>query len=283
VAGLIGLCALLAVAGLTTAWLYEMRLREALELKTQQQVQIIVEQRRQIVQLNVNIGVIAVDGDDVPTALLRFTEALRLEYDPGREREHRLRIAAALRQCPDLLELSVAKPAPTSASLWPEQARRVASADGTRTATIEPDGTVQVWQATERLARFTPPDGARARLQFSHDGCRLLSSGPRGARLWDAATGQPLTPLLRPGGPLAAASFQDTSDRFVTVSASGTVAVWRIPARGAGDVAPDERPVEALVARAQLLHGSHIDSNQDVKPLTPAQLAQVWTKLQEAR
>src|SRR5207248_2349687 len=70
------------------------------------------EQRLQLVQLNVSIGIHLAEAGDTFSAVLRFTEALRLDgefpegqRDPQREHNHRTRIATALRQCPRLVHL----------------------------------------------------------------------------------------------------------------------------------------------------------------------------------
>jgi WD40 repeat protein/tetratricopeptide (TPR) repeat protein len=61
---------------------------------------------------------------------------------------------------------------------------------------------------------------------LSSDSHRLLTWGGTEARVWDAATGQAITPILPHGNlVLAAALFRD-DPRFVTAGADGLVRVW---------------------------------------------------------
>src|SRR4030095_2703353 len=98
---------------------------------------------------------------DVLEALPGFVEALRLDPgDPSRREAHRLRIGAALQQCPRLLQL------------WSHEGR-VNHADwspeGRWVATASSDGTARVWDATTG-APIGPPlkhDAAVTHASFS--------------------------------------------------------------------------------------------------------------------
>ncbi len=77
------------------------------------------------------------------------------------------------------------------------------SADGTRLATGEIDGTVRVWKVAsgERLAVLKGHTGAIADLSFSEDGARLATaSGDGTAKLWNVADGQVTEELRGHGG-----------------------------------------------------------------------------------
>ena len=97
VAALVGLLGLLTAVFVVTVIVYEVRLRQ----KLTQEEAIDAKQRRQIVRLDITIGVVLRDGGDAFTALLYFTDALRLDD----ALPDRTRIAATLRQCPRLVQL----------------------------------------------------------------------------------------------------------------------------------------------------------------------------------
>jgi WD40 repeat protein len=65
------------------------------------------------------------------------------------------------------------------------------------------------------------------RLAFSPDGARVATASRDGtARIWDAATGAPVTPPLRHGGAVLDVGFDPDGARLVTASADGTARIW---------------------------------------------------------
>ncbi len=94
VAGLMALSAALAVAFVVTTITYEIRLADALKVKEAEAE----DERRQIIDLNVTIGLTEIEDGDNFTAVLRFSEALQAEHDNEAAQRHRMRIATALRQ-----------------------------------------------------------------------------------------------------------------------------------------------------------------------------------------
>jgi WD40 repeat protein len=62
---------------------------------------------------------------------------------------------------------------------------------------------------------------------FSPDGRRVVSAGSdRAPRVWDAATGQPVTPPMPHNGVVTHAEFSPDGRRLVTASLDGTARVW---------------------------------------------------------
>jgi WD40 repeat protein len=119
---------------------------------------------------------------------------------------------------------------------------------------------------------------------FSPDGrCAITASDDGTARVWDTATGEPVTPPLhhgdnRPDGwaggyarsDLPQARFSLDGRRVVLLSGSGAQS-W--------DLRPDTRPIEDLVALAQLVGGQRIDATGGAVPLTLEELRKAWEAL----
>lgn len=84
------------------------------------------------------------------------------------------------------------------------------------------------------VRKFCPPlvqvwahDGAVRSAVFSPDGSRILTASmDRTARLWDAATGQPLLPPFQHEGPVSHAVFSPDGKRVATTSYDHTARLW---------------------------------------------------------
>jgi hypothetical protein len=96
------------------------------------------------------------------------------------------------------------------------------------------------------------------------------ASRDRTARVWDAATGEALTPPLRHPWAMRRAEIGPDGDRLWTTGPGGTAWEW-----GLGS---DGRPVEDLVLLAQLLSGSRVEK-RGTMPLGPAEQARAWEAL----
>jgi WD40 repeat protein len=61
---------------------------------------------------------------------------------------------------------------------------------------------------------------------FSPDGRRVVTAGDAAGRVWDAATGQPITPPLVHGGRVPRASFSPDGRRVITACTDGQTRIW---------------------------------------------------------
>jgi hypothetical protein len=93
---------------------------------------------------------------------------------------------------------------------------------------------------------------------------RLVTAcGDGTARIWDAATGHPLTEPFRHGAAVHYAEFSLEGDRIVTASADHTARVWGVPS------SPGAAPAW-LAELAEALAGQRIDE-RDISFVVPAE------------
>ncbi len=108
---------------------------------------------------------------------------------------------------------------------------------------------------------------------FSPDGERVATAGLDGiARIWDALTGEPLTPRLAHKSRLLSVAFTPSGDRLLTGDMDGIVKLWTLPL--------DRRPLLDVIQRAQFLSGHKIDETGGLVPLSPSEVVDAWRALQ---
>src|SRR5439155_16042063 len=106
-------------------------------------------------------------------------------------------------------------------------------------------------------------------VEFSPDSSLVATaSEDQTARVWDAASGEPVTPPFEHRAVVERACFSPDGRRLVTTSADGVVSVWRLPRT---DRAPDEE-----VRWAQSLAGQWIDDTGAALPITPQTMQNAW-------
>jgi serine/threonine protein kinase/WD40 repeat protein len=115
----------------------------------------------------------------------------------------------------------------------PNAVNRVAvSPDGERVAAMGTDHVLRIWQTRvgTLLSQTSMPEDTTTWLRFNDHTPYLLAWGEvGGARVFDATTGQMLTPPLRHGGRLVSAEFRASNRELATVSKNGVVCVWELP------------------------------------------------------
>jgi WD40 repeat protein len=108
------------------------------------------------------------------------------------------------------------------------------NADGTLLAAAEDDAVLYDVRTQQPLAQLGGHRNPVNDIAFSRDGRRLLSKSVDAVRLWDAATGKEVAPLLGYQGTSAqAAHFSDDSRHLVTTSHDGTARLWDAHTGGA--------------------------------------------------
>ncbi len=166
------------------------------------------------------------------------------------------------------------------------------------------------------LAQFRFHPGAVTDGTFSPDGFRVVRAKDSEARVWDAATGQPLSRPFTHRDSVWFATFSPDGRRVLTDSGDGTARVWdvttgrplspplphevyerktaepitfspdgsRVLTYGRSearvwDVSPDGRPIDDLTKLVQLLSGHRIDDTGSAVPLSGAGLQRLWDEL----
>jgi hypothetical protein len=149
--------------------------------------------------------------------------------------------------------------------------------------------------------RLHPPfqhSGRVEYLAFDPEGTRLVTSTlDREVRVWDVATGRALTSPLKHGALVKHVEFDQTGHRLHTLSDTGLLQTWDLdrsepftpprPTRPIGsgiistaektwDVLPDRRPVNDLVALAQLLAVRRLDADGNPVPISLTELTEGW-------
>ena len=281
VAGLCLCCALLLATLVATVLVYDARLRTSLAAAKGK----MEDQRREIVQFNINIGFDAAANGDNLAALNNFIKALSLDegFSPETDWKHRTRIATALRQTNQLpkngnmpkeqappekivlvegiraiklangLTVEVSRPA-SAAHLHPLHlgdkivTAAAFSPNGRFLVIREEDNSIRVWNAATGSALTPRLHSGKAALfaAFSPDGRLLVTTGADCmARVWDPYTGLPLTPPMPYPLVCRRAYFSSDGAKLVVVQDKDTLSVW--------DLTPDMRPVADLIKLAHEL------------------------------
>jgi WD40 repeat protein len=101
----------------------------------------------------------------------------------------------------------------------------------------------------------------------------LTASSDGSARVWDAQTGEPLTPPLKHAQQVVQASFSADGRAVVTASFDGTARIWPLHRDG--------RPVSELIQLARMLSAHEIHPTGGTVPMEPAALRSAWQALRK--
>jgi WD40 repeat protein/serine/threonine protein kinase len=153
------------------------------------------------------------------------------------------------------------------------------SPDGRLAVTVS--DAIRVWDAATGAAVLAPiRSGELGHVGFSPDGRRLLAAcgngmlyglHPEFARVFDVATGWPLTPPLSGERAVLDARFSPDGRRVVTTSGVGG-ALLR-------DLEPDARSLDDLIRMAALLSGTRLDDTGAAVPISTSELKEAHAAL----
>ncbi|MCX6923476.1 MAG: WD40 repeat domain-containing protein [Verrucomicrobia bacterium] len=123
----------------------------------------------------------------------------------------------------------------------------------------------------ENLALRQPQDHNYRPREISRDGRWLLGSAQAGWRVWEVASGEPVTPVLGDGlgevfGCQGDALAAD--GRLVLAGSSVAPQLWPLT--------PDPRALEVITREVQLLAAREIDVSGSMVPLAPGRLSNLW-------
>jgi eukaryotic-like serine/threonine-protein kinase len=193
--------------------------REQLALR-EEQVQR-AKSRELLMRQYVSNGAGLLDRGDPVGALAWFGEALHLEQgDPVREAPHRIRLAAALRHCPRMIQVAFLDGGVRTFCLNP---------DGRRLFTAGREGPARLWDTVaDRAVPLRLADGDRVIYAVFSPDSRLLATADAGdhVRLWEAAGGDSIGRPMHQSGGVALVAFASDSKHLLTAGRDGTARVW---------------------------------------------------------
>jgi eukaryotic-like serine/threonine-protein kinase len=165
------------------------------------------------------------------------------------------------------------------------------SANGTRLVTTDSRNVARIWDVTaEELARTGPvrawpPDKAVPATTPHRNAVRccairadgsLIATGSDDttARVWDAETGEAVSPPLKHTDRVIFVGFREGGNQLVTVSADAVIRLWTLD---------DGTPTERLIHLARATSGQRIDDeNAAAVALKPAQIEEEWNAARAA-
>jgi WD40 repeat protein len=129
----------------------------------------------------------------------------------------------------------------------------------------------------ENLTLRQPQEHDYLPLEVSQDAQWLLGSAQSGWRVWEVASGQPITPVLddgRGGFSGVEGNLLAPDGRVVLAGSVAEPQLWPLTA--------DTRPLAAITQEVQLLAARELDASGSMVPLAPHHLINLWQTLRRA-
>jgi tetratricopeptide (TPR) repeat protein len=176
------------------------------------------------------------------------------------------------------------------------------------------EGRVELWEINSSRQVVRLPKSDVIAVDFSPDGTRVVTvAADYTARVWEAASGRPVTPPLEHREDIRAARFSPDGRHLVTLTTTGSVRLWDVStgeplspplgrealdavADGDGrlvtlvyyrsvriwDVTPETRSLDQLRLLAQVLSGSRLDGAGGLVQLDDEEYARAWQAVRES-
>ena len=143
------------------------------------------------------------------------------------------------------------------------------SPDGDHVVTASSDSSARVWDPLtgREIAKYDHPSPVKF-AWFGPDGRCVLSVCAVEARIWDAATGEPITPSLKHGSAIVYACFSPDGLHVLTTSSDGTAQLW--------DVTTGAPTGEPFYHGQAVTHGAFSPDARKVVTASNDNTARVW-------
>lgn len=178
-----------------------------------------LERRSNLIRTGVANALRRIEQGDLAGSLPWLVEAAALESDAAAREMHRLRLASLLERIPPIAHAFFHDGVVNRVSFSP---------DGRRLLSASQDGTAKVWSLEDPVAPVEMKQAGEVTwAAWDEAGARVVTSGAdRMARVWDAATGEPLTPPLVHAGIVWRAVFSADGRRVASTGGDGRTKVW---------------------------------------------------------